>query len=88
MTPSSDKSLNVSEKIQCRIFEMAFPTLRQMNRAEFQCFNVSQGIPAVGLVRGLLEKARGEKEQERTERGGRGTAWGNATTSFIPDGKN
>jgi limonene 1,2-monooxygenase len=42
----------------------------------------------IGAMVSAIGTAIQQHEQERSERGGQGTSWGTATTSFIPDGKN
>jgi limonene 1,2-monooxygenase len=42
----------------------------------------------IGAMVGAIGSAIAQHEQERSERGGKGIAWGNAAGSFIPDGKN
>jgi len=42
----------------------------------------------IGAMVGAIGTAIAQHEQERSERGGKGTAWGAGAGSFIPDGKN
>jgi len=42
----------------------------------------------IGAMVGAIGTAIAQHEQERSERGGKGTAWGTGAGSFIPDGKN